>query len=236
MKYCEICKCNVSENHQNCPLCGSYLTEEGKGFDEYEKRLVPVVKYPKAVLEEQFDFLRTKNNYILLFIAAATVAINLLLTPGSLWSVYVIIGTLFTILCVMLPIANQSKIYIQIMFDLPVLTVLTIATELTVTRLGSMAVSVQYVLPSIYAGAVLLTDAMILATKKQRTTGYFTALLVTTIFAVLPQIMIWALFYKMNYQSIVTFIVFFLALINLGVVAICSHRRLKDEYDKKMNF
>lgn len=235
MKYCEICSCNVSDNHANCPLCGSYLMKEGKGFERYEQELEPLANYPKVILEEKIDFLRTKNNYIMLLLAALCVVLNILMTPGSLWSAYAVIGVVFAILCVMLPIANRSKIYIQIMFDLPVVTVLTLAVELTVKRMGGVAVSVMYVLPGIYAAALVLTDAMIIATAKQRTTGYFTALLISTIFAILPQLLTWTYFYKLGYNSIVAFIVFFFALINLGVILIVSYRKLKEEYGKKMN-
>jgi hypothetical protein len=236
MKYCEICNCNVSQIHSNCPLCGSYLTQEGKGNERYKQVLEPAVKYPNYVLREKVDYLRTKNNLLLMLVALVCIALNILLTPQSVWSVYVVIGIVGLIALILMPIANRSKLYRQIMLDLPVLTILTIATELTINRLGGLEISIQYLLPSIYSAAIILIDSMIIATSKKRTTGYFSALLIATIFAIVPQILIWSFLGKLGYSSVFPFVVFFFAIVNIGVIAITCLKRLREEYGKKMNF
>ncbi len=235
MKRCNICECNVHEKHSHCPICGSYLEDNPKPFDRYENEIEQNVKNPEVHIVEKPDFMKEKTNYILLFLAAVCVALNILITPGIYWSAYVFIGVIFAILCVLLPITNKSKVYMQIVLDLPVITLLSLAMELIIKRGYGAAISIMYILPSLFVGAILLVDAMIIATAKKRTTGYFSTLLYASFFAIIPQILIWIWFYKLGYESIVAFSAFFFSLINLGIVAICSHKRIREEYDKKMN-
>ena len=235
MKRCNICQCNTHEKHTHCPICGSYLDDNPVPFPKYETEIEPNVKNPIVHIVEKPDFLKEKSNYILLFLAVVCVALNILLTPGTYWSAYVCIGAVFTVLCIMLPISNKSKVYMQIILDLPVITILSIAMELIIKRGNGAAISMMYILPSLFAGAILLIDAMIIATAKKRTTGYFSTLLYATVYAIAPQILIWAWFYNLGYNSIVAFSAFFFSLINLGIVSICSHKRIREEYDKKMN-
>ena len=39
MRYCRECKVNVNKKHANCPLCGSYLEEEGRGNERYVREI-----------------------------------------------------------------------------------------------------------------------------------------------------------------------------------------------------
>lgn len=236
MKYCKICNVDVNDNHKNCPLCGSYLTEtDVLPYPKYQEKIEKIVSKPISKPKENVDFLRTKNNYLILLILAICVALNILLTRESVWSAYVCIGGLFLILCVMLPIANKSKVYIQITFDLPIITVLTLLFELFTNGFTSVYYSLSFILPSVFLVAIIIIDFMIIFTTRSRSTGYFSALLLTSIYAIIPQILLWCYFSYIGYFGTVTFIVFFASILNMGVVSICAHKRIREEYARKMN-
>lgn len=234
MKYCPICKVDVNSKHKNCPLCGAFLEQNSPlPFERYEKEMEPIVSFPKVDATIKVDYLKSKNNLILILIAAICITMNILINPSSWWSAYVCIGLIFTILCVLRPISLKSKIYIQILTDVPIITALSIMTEFVITKFTSNAITVGYLLPSFYIAAIVLTDFMIIFTRKQRTSGYFTTLLTLTVFAILPQLFCWIILPV--YQTWVVFIVFFAALLNLGIVVVTCNLRIREESIRKWN-
>lgn len=235
MKYCKLCKVNVNKKHTNCPLCGSYLEEKDKPkpFEQYASFENNVV-FPQIDVKERVDFLKTKASLMTLFAAAVCVVMNILLNRESLWSIYVVIGSFFLLVCIIRPIVYHSKVFVQIFIDLPIVTILTLAMELTINRLTGLQISIKYVLPAMYLASIVLTDFLIIFTTKT-VTGNFSLLLLCTLFAITPQLLTWIFLYKFGYESLVSFITFFFALTNFFIVYLVCNKRIKEEYNRKWN-
>lgn len=236
MKYCRICKVHAASNSGNCPLCGSYLQETPEGVNpptQFEREIEPLVEFLPADVRDPADFFRTKTSKLLFFATLVCVVLNLLISRESLWSLYVVAGCIFTIFCVLMPIFRRSKVYTQILVDVPVVTVLTVLLELLITDFKSYDFSLRFLLPIIYGAVIVLIDFMIIfVAKSGKTTGYFSVLLLPTVLALIPQIVVWATsFLTISLgKSLAAFIVFFFALLNFGIVFIVCYKRLREEY------
>lgn len=239
MKYCPTCKINAHKSLNNCPLCGSFLEGEPLELKAYEK-MEDYVEYPQITLTRKVDFLRSRVNFLLLIAAAVCVVIDLYLNTFKqiTWSSYVLVGIFIAIACVIWPIALKSKLYNQVIINLPVLTIASILLELFITRYQSVNISIRWVLPALYACAIVICDFMIIFKSKQsQYIGYFSTLLFSTIFALLLQVLLWSIpsAWAVFYDSYFTLILFIAAIVNLSVLALVCYPMLKAEYDRKLS-
>lgn len=238
MKYCPTCKINAEKSLSNCPLCGSFLEDNPLPFKAYEE-VEKYIEYPQIKLTRKVDFLRSRVNFLLFLAALLCLAIDLYVNSLKMtWSAYVLVGVFVVMLCVIVPIALKSKVYNQIFIDLPVLTAASILLELIITRFTSVNISVRWILPGIYAAAIVICDFMIIfKSKKFQYIGYFSTLLYSTIFAVLLQVLLWSIkaareAFADNYF---TAILFLTAIVNILVIALVCYPMLKAEYDRKLS-
>lgn len=239
MKYCPTCKINAHKNLNNCPLCGSYLEDTPITFKEYEE-MEEYVRYPQITLKTKVDFLRSRVNFLILIAAVISVIIDLYLNKFNqiTWSAYVLVGAFVTITCVILPIALKRKLYNQVIINLPVLTIASILLELFITGYQSVNISIRWILPALYASAIVICDFMIIFKSKQlQYIGYFSTLLFSTIFALLLQILLWSIpaAWAVFHNNYFTLILFFAAIVNLSVLALVCYPMLKAEYDRKLS-
>ncbi len=237
MKYCKDCNVNVNHNLTNCPLCGSYLDEKNDndncavyvGMDEQ-------VSLPTVNIRQKVNFLQTKINKILMSAIILCVVLNMIITPESTWSAYVIMGGMIAIFCVLAPIAEKAKLQSQIKTDILVLTIVAFGMELTVTRLHFQWFVLVNVLPWLYVAAILLVDALIIF-RRYEDKGLFATLTYVTFWALLPQITLWiASGFGIVLPDTHTVIIFFAALLNLAIVLIVCTRSLKEEMERNFNF
>ncbi|MEG1706813.1 MAG: DUF6320 domain-containing protein, partial [Clostridia bacterium] len=135
MKFCKVCKVNVNKEFDNCPICGSYLDKNNDKtlYPDYEERMDGKVTIKRTNINRHTDFLKTKFNYLMLTAMAVCVALNFLLTPKSWWSVYVVLGGVLLMYCIIMPIADKSKIVTQIYWDIPIVTAVCIAGEFAIS-------------------------------------------------------------------------------------------------------
>ncbi len=237
MKYCNKCKVNVNKRNDNCPLCGAWLDSHNDNDNYAAYRVMDeTADKPTVTIYRKVNFLKTKFNKIMLFLMALCVALNLILTPSSLWAAYVIIGCIFVIFCIIMPVAEKTKIQAQIKADLAIITLLAFALELTVTKLHYQWFVLVNVLPWIYSAAVVLVDFLILF-RRYEDKGLFMTLGYCTFFAVAPQIVIWICKAAKVFDGnpLNTFVIFFAALLNLAVVLIVCTRSLKEEIERNFN-
>ncbi|MCM1043531.1 MAG: DUF6320 domain-containing protein [Corallococcus sp.] len=237
MKYCTKCKVNVNKQHDNCPLCGSYLDShnDNDNFAEYAKH-EDCVTHPVIKIENKVNFLKTKFNRITLVLMLLTVILNLLLTPTLNWSAYVVIGCMFVMFCVITPIAEKSKLQHQIKVDVALITLLAVAMELAVLRLGFNWFVVTEVLPWVYVAALVLVDFLILF-RRYEDKGLFATLIYCTVFAVLPQITMWIAraVGAVETSPLRLFIIFFASLLNTAIILIVCTRSLKEEMERNLS-
>lgn len=237
MKYCTICKINVEEHLDNCPLCGSFLSNESPlPYENYEKNIQPYVKYPTIHPNILPDFWKNRISKVLMLVVAVCFALDLIIEPyGLQWAAYVLLGSIVFLGCIHLPIIKKTRLHNQVMLDLPVLIFVSLGFELCITSFTSAALSLSWVIPSLLAASVVCSDLLIIFKNKKEVSGYFSTLLFCTVFIVIFQLVLW-IFGSLNQrENLYSQIVFFGGLLNLSVVVICCFRSLKAEYSRKLN-
>ncbi len=237
MKYCPKCKVNVHHQQKNCPLCGSYLDEK----DNNEKcaaytEMDGYVAYPTLHEMKNASFFRFKFNRILLVLLAFCVVLNILVTPQYHWSAYAAMGVILVIFCVMTPINVKHRLARYVRTDVFVLTLLAIGMEFAVLDGRFDWFVVEYVLPWVYTAAIVATDVFIV-TMHHRNKQLFSTLIFCTVFAVVPQIVLWIVDAYGVYQqkTLINFVVFFGAILNLITMFLILNRSLKEEMERNMN-
>lgn len=237
MKYCTKCKVNVHHQLNNCPLCGSYLDEKDDNqmcemYGEMDRK----VAYPVLHEMKRVSFFRYKFNRILFVLLAFCVVLNILLTPEYHWSAYVAMGFVFAVFCVMMPINAKYKLDKQIRTDTVVLTLLAIAMEFALCNGKFTWFTVEFVIPWFYVVAIVLTDVLI-GVQRHNNRQLFSTLIFCTVFAVIPQIVLWAVGYANVYQAktVINFVIFFASILNLIIVFLVCSRSLKEEMERNLN-
>lgn len=237
MKYCPKCKVNVHHQLDNCPLCGSYLDPKDNNdkcaiYADIDER----VKYPVLHEKGRSSFFKFKFNQILFALLLVCVTLNLILTPKSYWSAYVAMGFVFVLFCVMLPINTKMKLLRQIRIDVFVATVIAIALEFAISVGKFEWITVEFVLPWIYVAAIILVDVLIIF-QRTKDRQIYSTLIYCTIFAIVPQIMLWIAHSAKWYtpKTLINFVIFFAVIVNMIVVFVVCYRSLKEEMERNLN-
>lgn len=237
MKYCPKCNVNVHHQKETCPLCGSYLdakndNDKCAAYKEMDGRIA----YPVLHEMKSESFFRFKFNRILLVLLAFCIVLNIIVTPQYHWSAYVAIGVVFTIFCVMTPINVKHRLAKYVRTDVFFLTLLAVAMEFAVLDGQFNWFVVEYVLPWIYVAAIVLTDIFI-AAMHHRNKQLFSTLIFCTVFAVIPQIVLWITAAADIYvpKTAINFVVFFASILNLIAVFLVWSRWLKEEMERNMS-
>lgn len=236
MKYCPKCKVNVHHELKNCPLCGSYLDEKDNNDKcEIYREMDEKIKYP--ILHEQpSNFFESKFNIILLVATLLCVALNVIINPESHWSSYVAMGFVFAVGVVMLPINYKTKLQKQIRVDILLCTAIAIAMEFAVLNGQFNFFCVEFVIPWLYVVAIVFVDFLIIFTNNTRR-GLFSTLLYCTVFALLPQIIMWIAGWREWYEAktLINFVIFFASLINLAVMFVVYSKQMKEDMERNLN-
>lgn len=237
MKYCPKCKVNAHHQLTNCPLCGSYLDEKQNNDKcEIYRDMDEKISYPTLKEYSRPSFFKSKFSIILLTLTIVCVVLNILVNPASHWSAYVAIGFVFTVGCVMFPINNKIRLVKQVRYDVALLSAIAIALEISICNGKFEWFTVEFVLPWLYVVAIVLIDFLIFL---QRYGGrqLFGTLLYCTVFAILPQIMMWIAQWRSWYEvkTLFTFVIFFASLLNLVVVFVIYSKQMKEDMERSLN-
>ena len=100
---CPNCKVNVDKNLNHCPLCGKHISST---VVEDKDRTYPIYK-PKLDKREPITSVFIK---LILLGIIVCMAVDLFLTASITFSLYVLIGGLYTILVVLLPILKKYSL------------------------------------------------------------------------------------------------------------------------------
>ena len=177
-----------------------------------------------------------KINKIMLAVCALSLLLDLLITPNTSWSGYVVMASFFVCYCITWPIAVKWKIQRQIRVDLFIVTLLAIAFEIYVTHFNFSWFVVTNVLPWIYVAGIVLIDFLIIF-RRYQDVGLFSTLTYATVFAMWPQIAVWiagALGVVIQ-DTLKLSVIFVVSLLNLAVVLTVCTRSVKEEMDRKLH-
>lgn len=235
MKYCAKCKCNVHEQLDNCPVCGSYVNDNEvvTALPMYEK-MESAVHYPVFTQEEVKPKPKALVNLLLFLAGLLCIPINLVTNKENLWFVYVLYGVIAAILCVISPIFDKKKIYLQISLDILIVSGGFLLFDFMESGkfVPLHGWSVQYVIPSIILACIICIDFMIIFRGKREKGYLITSFYVNTV-ALVPQIVLWAI----RWQGATWFCtaLFFGAIANSIVLSVILHKTIREEFNKKFN-
>ncbi len=236
MKYCPKCKVNVQHQLTNCPLCGTYLDPS----DANDKCAVyaPIdgkTEYPTLHENTYVPFFKHKFNKILLVLAVFAAVLNILLTPTLNWSYYVALGVIVAIFGVMSPINNKMKFTAIIRRNVFLVTGAAIAVEFGVNNWQFAWFTPEFVLPFLYDALIVTLDFLIIF-QRRTNKQLFSTLIYVTFFAVCPQILFWIVpLFGIHAKTIIPFVSFFAAILNVIIVFIVCSRSLKEEMERNLN-
>lgn len=239
MKYCSECKVFVNENLKNCPLCGSWTEEcNSEKFDDYLNQ-EKYVQYPSLKLKGDAykSFLRKKSLFLTLTVILVCVLINALVTPSHLWSAYVACGGMTVFICVLSTIYKKRRFYSLLLVLAIVLPVTLYCLDITqsfdrTNGFEAFGFSLSYAVPGFLIAMIITLDVMA-AVEKSKYKYYLFSLLIVSLYALIPQIVIWIVPREFAYW--LTFSCFVFSIANGLTMTIIYWKSLKAEFNKKMH-
>jgi hypothetical protein len=145
MLYCEHCRVGIKGIHSVCPLCGGILENQ----DSCEEDMYPQIP---TIYQEFNAFIRTM---ILISIATAVVsfAVNFIFTKESRWSFLVAAGISCMWISLFIIIRKKNNIPKTILWQVALISIFAVLWD---RFMGWRGWSIDYVLPSIYIGAMIV--------------------------------------------------------------------------------
>ena len=192
-----------------------------------------------AKTEDNNNFLQKKFLLILIFIVAACVAINLLIVKGSLWSAYVGISAVVLYACVVMSIYRRSRLYSIFFVSALVLSLSFAGYDMvhSVEACGTLdkfGVSLEYIIPAFLIAVILATDALLFV-QRTKYKYYFVSLVLTSVVALVPQILMWSVPSLKEMSDWLTFSLFFFSVLNVLILSTVFWKRFKNEMARKFN-
>jgi hypothetical protein len=191
MQFCENCKVHLKGDHHVCPLCGGIILEQGDKKDE-------VYPFIPTIYQEFNIFIRI---IILISIAAIVIsfAVNVLFTKKSDWSILVAAGIICMWISLFIIIRKKNNIPKTIVWQVGVIGILSVLWD---RSMGWRGWSLDYVIPSICVGAIIV---MAIAAKllKIGVRDLIVYLLVDGIFGFVPIIFLLFGWLNVRYPSVI---------------------------------
>ena len=220
MQRCEHCKLSLKGNYTICPLCGGIIQEPGN----QEEEVFPLIP---TIYQEFNLFIR-----IIILISVAIVvisfAVNILFTKESRWSFLVAAGIICMWISLFFIIRKKDNIPKTIIWQVGVISTLSLLWDYS---MGWIGWSIEYVIPSICVGAMIV---MAIAAKilKIGVRDLIIYMLVDGIFGFIP--IIFLLFGNLNVRFPSVICVAFSA-IHLSALIIFEGDNIKVELNKRMH-
>lgn len=145
MLSCEMCKVTIKGKHAVCPLCGGILQES----EEQQSEVFPHI----PTIYQEFNILI--RVMILISIAAILVsfAINFIFTKDSRWSILVAAAILCMWTSLFFIIRKKNNIPKTIVWQVAIIGILSVLWDISMGWLGW---SLDYVIPSVCVGAMIV--------------------------------------------------------------------------------
>ncbi len=220
MLTCDNCKVSLKDNYEVCPLCGGITQGNGEGTKEVFPNL-------PTIFQEFNFFIRLM---ILLSIVAivASVAVNMIFTRESRWSVIVAGGVGCLWLSMYFIIRKKSNIPKTILWQVVLIGILSVLWD---RSMGWLGWSIDFVIPGICVGAmiVMAISAKLLKISARDLTVYF---LIDAIFGFVPIIFI--IFGGLNilFPSVICVAA---SVISISALILFQGDNMKTELKKKMH-
>ncbi len=220
MQKCDYCKVTLKGNYEVCPLCGGILLENEEKSEEVFPNL-------PTIFQEFNIFIRV---IILISIAAIIIsfAINLIFTKDSRWSLVVAAGIACMWVSLFVIIRKKNNIPKTIVWQVVVISILSVLWDWSIGWLGW---SIDFVIPSICFGAMIV---MAIAAKilKIGVRDLIVYLFIDIIFGFVPIIFILTGVLSIVFPSVICVA---MSAISLSALILFQGDNMKAELRKKMH-
>ena len=219
MKYCNHCKVHIRGNKQKCPLCRNILSDSGQDRNEVYPKIPPA--YERHLLIR-----------IMIFISIVSIVVSFVvysIFPSDInWPMLVVFGLLSMWLSLTLVIRKRHHITKNIMYQVTVVSVLSVFWD---WRTGWRGWSLDYVIPVVYITAIFVMYIMA-KIMKLSIRDYITYLFLSALFGFIPVLFI--LFHWVNviYPSMISVAG---SIIFLSAILIFQGENIKAELNKRMH-
>lgn len=178
MLRCDNCKVSLKGNYEICPLCGCIIHEHENISDEVFPNLPTIF--------QEFNFFIRLMMLLSIVAIVASVAVNLIFTRESRWSLIVAAGVGCMWVSMFFIIRKKSNIPKTILWQVVLIGILSVLWDRSIGWLGW---SIDFVIPSICVGAmiVMAIAAKILKISVRDLIVYF---LIDSFFGFIPIIFI----------------------------------------------
>lgn len=240
MKYCRECGVNVNEKHANCPLCGAYLEEEGRGQQRYAEEIENNINNYEI---EYRDIIRrnfwSKRVFTwCLMIIAACFVINFLTSRDSLWSCYVAVGVLVIYFSAISSIFKRKRFYAifsncATYVSMALVLIDVVLSFDTVRDMSAFGFSLKFAVPALLIAVIIACDVLI-GKGDKRCTYYLLTMYWASFLALVPQVVIWIAFDSWT-NTWLALSAFAFAIVN-GIVLTTIHgKEVTSEIKRKLN-
>lgn len=145
MLQCENCKVSIKGSHKVCPLCGGIIPDKEEKSEE-------VFPHIPTIYQEFNIFIRSM---ILISICAVIIsfAVNVIFTKESRWSLLVAAAILCMWISMFFIIHKKNNIPKTIVWQIALIGILSVLWD---RSMGWIGWSIDYVIPSVCVGAMIV--------------------------------------------------------------------------------
>lgn len=220
MQLCEYCKVNIKGEHSICPLCGGIL----KGNSVEGEDVFP----PIPTIYQEFNLFIRIMILVSIVAVVASVAVNVIFTRDSRWSLLVAAGVACMWVSLFIIIRKKNNIPKTIVWQVCLISILSFLWD---RSMGWYGWSLDYVIPSICVVAmiVMAIGAKLLKTGVRDLIIY---LFVDAVFGFIPIIFILFGWLRVLYPSVICVAV---SAISLSALILFEGDNMKTELNKRMH-
>lgn len=220
MQYCDNCRVHLQGSQKVCPLCGGIISED----DGRSEEVFPIIP---TIYQEFNIFIRSM---IMISISAIVIsfAINIIFTKESRWSLLVAAAIICMWISLLFIIRKKNNIPKTIVWQVAILGILSVLWD---RSMGWLGWSIDYVIPSICVGAmiVMAISAKLLKIGVQDLIIYF---FVDGIFGFVPIIFLLFGGLHVRFPSVICVAA---SAISLSALVIFQGDNIKAELNKRMH-
>ena len=220
MQSCTNCKVSLKGNNNVCPLCGSIVQEK----EEVNEEIFPYI----PTIYQEFNLLIRTMILISISAVVITIAINALFMKESRWSLLVAAGILCMWISLFIIIRKKNNIPKTIVWQVALIGILSVLWDYS---MGWIGWSIDYVLPSVCVGAMIV---MYIAAKilKLGVRDLIIYLFVDGLFGFIPIIFLFFGGLHVWFPSVICVAT---SAISLSAILIYEGENMKTELNKRMH-
>lgn len=220
MQTCDYCKVNIKGDNRTCPLCGGILS----GQADKEEEVFPHI----PTIYQEFNIFIRMIVFVSITAVVISFAINMIFTKDSRWSLLVASGIACMWISLFFIIRKKNNIPKTIVWQVGLISIFSFLWDLSI---GWMGWSIDYVIPSVCAGAmvVMAVGAKILKIGVRDLIVY---ILVDAIFGFVPIIFILFGWLNVVFPSVICVAG---SALSLSALIVFEGDNMKAELNKRMH-